>query len=340
MQPPDMRRPPRPSRSRVAPATGLRCAVAALLVGVGTLVSWSADPAPAAAVGCGPAPQGQVAVVMVIDRGNGSPSTRCAIVGQGATGLDALRAAGHDVRLDGGFVCGIDGLPATGCGNRPDAGFAYWRYWHAAPGGAWSYSQVGAGGYRLPARCAVEGWVWSDAPSSNTPPSVPAPTPTCEAPPSTVAPTAPGIPGATAPAAPPAAPTGGAGSAPPPAAAPSTGGGAGAVGSSDGGPPATVAADTTVPLDPAAGADPSAGGAVAADEQTTATDDAERPERGSTASGDDVDGADGEGELAASAEGPSSSGAPWGVATAVVLVAALGGAAAWRARRRDADPPT
>jgi hypothetical protein len=114
---------------------------------------------------------------MVIDQGTGTPSTRCAFVAQGSDGLDALRATGHSVRLDGGFVCAIDGLPATGCGNIP--GSPYWRYWHAAPGGRWIYSQVGAGSYRLPSRCAVEGWVWSDSPSPDTPPRIPAPPVAC-----------------------------------------------------------------------------------------------------------------------------------------------------------------
>lgn len=314
--------------------TFVRRGVAALLVvGAGVVVAPGLDAPVAEAAGCGPAPQGQVAVVMVIDRGSGSPSTRCAVVPQGATGLDALRAAGHDVRLDGGFVCGIDGLPATGCGNRPDAGFAYWRYWHAAPGGAWSYSQVGAGGYRLPARCAVEGWVWSDSPSSNTPPSVPAPTPTCEAPPSTVAPTTPPGPAPTVPTAP-AAPGGGAApTSPPAAAAPGSGG---AVTTVPGVPPASVAGETTVPTDPALAEVPSVEGAGASEGDASSADP--DGDDGRSSAGDAAEG-EAEGELAASAEGASSSGAPWGVAVAVVLVAALGGAAAWRSRRRSVDTP-
>jgi hypothetical protein len=324
-----------PHHARSASTIVLRCVAALLVVAAGTVVAAGVDAPPADAAGCGPAPQGQVAVVMVIDRGTGSPSTRCAVVPQGSTGLDALRAAGHDVRLDGGFVCGIDGLPATGCGNRPDAGFAYWRYWHAAPGGAWSYSQVGAGGYRLPARCAVEGWVWSDSPSSNTPPSVPAPTPTCEAPPTTAAPTLPPRPAPTVPA--PVAPTGGGAvpTSPPTTAAPGSGGAPATV---SGAPPASVAGETTVPPDPALADVPSPEGAGAGEGEPSSSTDPDRGDGRPSAGGADAD-AETEGELAASAEGPSSSGAPWGVAVAVVLVAALGGAAAWRSRRRSVDTP-
>jgi hypothetical protein len=330
-----------PRSSPVRPVTQLvlRVAVGALVLCLSAVTGWSIEVPPAAAAGCGPAPQGQVAVVMVIDRGNGTPSTRCAIVAQGSTGLDALRAAGHDVRLDGGFVCGIDGLPATGCGNRPDAGFAYWRYFHAAPGAAWSYSQVGAGGYRLPARCAVEGWVWSDSPSSNTPPSLPAPTPTCEAPPTTVAPTVPAGPGASPSTPAPAAPAGGPQIATPPGAPSGAGAATGGGPTAPGAPSASVAADTTVPLDsagvPVDGAaveDPATGPA----DVTTSVDPDDSDEGAAAGTGD----AESVGELAASADGGSSGGAPWGVLVAVALVAALGGAAAWRTRRRAADTAT
>ncbi len=249
------------------------------------------------------------------------------LVAQGATGLDAMRAAGHDVRLDGGFVCGIDGLPATGCGNRPDSGYAYWRYWHAAPGGAWSYSQVGAGGYRLPARCAVEGWVWSESPSSNTPPRIAAPTPTCEAPAVTLPPTT-AVPSTGPTAAPPAVPgatpgssvDGGAaaGGAPPaPGTSASTSGAAGAPTSSSV-PPAVAGATTVAP-----------------------SDDTEEDPDGSSSVGDRVDAGasdtpaeDTDGELAVGAASGRSSTTPWGAVVAVVLIALIAGAATLRSRSR------
>jgi hypothetical protein len=104
-----------------------------------------------------------------------------------------------------------------------------------------------------------------------------------------------------------------------------------------GGFPAAVAGETTVPTDPAVGEVPSGEGAGATEGAPTAQPDPAGDVRRS-GTGDRA-GAEAEGELAASADGPPSSGAPWGVAVAVVLVAALGGAAAWRSRRRSVDTP-
>lgn len=320
---------------------------AALTPGVATAApaAPSAGPpglaAQASGTACGPAPRGQIALVMVIDRGTGTPSTRCAFVAQGATGLDALRATGHSVRLDGGFVCAIDGLPATGCGNIP--GSPYWRYWHAAPsGGPWSYSQVGAGGYRLPTRCAVEGWVWSDSPSPDTPPRIAPPRPTCEAPSTTTpAPTTTARPPSGGGASPqPSSPVT---STPPP---PVGGGPTGAPGAS-GRPVDGPAATTTAPAQvggvttsrPPTGDD--AAGAVeppdgdTSDEASagaaTSSGSSEGPDRSGDGGGD--------GEMAVgTSDGGSST--PWGVLVAIALILALGTAASVRsrARSRHADP--
>ncbi len=303
----------------VAARRAVAACAAAVLLAASTA---TATASPGAAAACGPAASGQVAVAMVVDRG-GARSVRCAVVAQGATGLDALRAAGHAVRLDGGFVCAIDGVPATGCGNRPDAGFAYWRYWHADPGGAWRYSQVGAGGYRLPSRCAVEGWVWSDSRSSDTPPGVAAPSPLCETPPTTAPPAtaAPTVPPATA------APAGPAGSGP-------SGSGVGVPGdpgatpggSSAGPAPAAGGPATTVPTD-VAGATTVA---PAPDDVRSTRQDA------STARGEQsnarVDQADGKSAVVA-----SSTPRPWGALVGIALVAVLAAAAVWRSKRRSAD---
>lgn len=301
--------------------------------------------AQASGTACGPAPQGQIALVMVIDRGTGTPSTRCAIVPQGATGLDALRATGHSVRLDGGFVCAIDGLPATGCGNVP--GSPYWRYWHASPsGGPWSYSQVGAGGYRLPTRCAVEGWVWSDSPSPDTPPRIASPRPTCEAPPTTAPappstarpPTGGGAPPPSTPAAttPPPLP----GPGPGPGGAPSPPGGPGGGSPATTSPPAQVGGVTT-------SRPPASEGDAAEVEPPDGGTSEEAPAGASTSSGssDGPDGPDGSGDgggemAVGTSDGGSST--PWGVLVTVVLILGLGAAASVRSRSRSrhADPET
>jgi hypothetical protein len=306
------------------------------LVVASALVVADPSPPPAAAAGCGPAPEGRVAVVVVIDHGGAStPSSRCVVVDHGATGLDALRAAGHQVRLDGGFVCAIDARPATGCGNRP--GSPYWRYWHAAPGGSWDYSQVGAGGYRLPARCAVEGWSWSDSPTSQVPPRVAAPRPTCEAAPPTTAP--PVRPAAPVPPATPSTPTGPGATAAPGVANEPDGG---VAGSSDTGP-STSGAPTTA-VGEASDGDDRAGEAGRSDDtgpdpadSAGSTDPDSDPDADERAGGpDDLDG-----ELAADpggAGGADGGSTPWGVLIAVVLVAALAAASVLRTRARRQDP--
>lgn len=65
----------------------------------------------------------QVRVAVVIDYGSdaGAPPTRaaCAVVTKGLTRASAL-AAVAPLRLDQGFVCGIDAYPSSGCGEAVD----------------------------------------------------------------------------------------------------------------------------------------------------------------------------------------------------------------------------
>ena len=131
-----------------------------------------------AAASCGAAPTGQTSVMLTVDTGSGSPSSACVRVPDGSTGLDVLSRAGHPVRLDAenpGFVCAIDGFPATGCGDTVGGDYQYWSYWHSTDG-AWSYSTLGAAVYRLPKGCVGEGWRWMSAgsgASSDQPPRTP-----------------------------------------------------------------------------------------------------------------------------------------------------------------------
>lgn len=70
------------------------------------------------------APPDRVRVAVVIDYGSeaGAPAPRaaCAVISKGLTRASAL-AAVAPLRLDQGFVCGIDGYPASGCGESVDA---------------------------------------------------------------------------------------------------------------------------------------------------------------------------------------------------------------------------
>jgi hypothetical protein len=113
--------------------------VAAVLLGAFGLTS-----APAAtAAGCTTG-----GVTVVVDAGAaGGTSTRCAS-GDPASGVAALTAAGHSypfVPRQPGFVCTLDRAPDP-CNGAPAS--AYWSYWHARPGGSWTYSTLGAGSCR------------------------------------------------------------------------------------------------------------------------------------------------------------------------------------------------
>lgn len=98
-------------------------------------------------------------VAVVVDTGSGV-SAACVPLKSGDDGLSLLvrRASmlGKPApRINGdGFLCAIDGVPDTGCGE--DAGAkAYWSYWHGD--GGWSYESLGGGSTR-PDPNTVEGW--------------------------------------------------------------------------------------------------------------------------------------------------------------------------------------
>lgn len=100
-----------------------------------------------------------------------SATVRCA-PGDPSSGFEALTGAGHQysfVPTQPGLVCIIDGRPAT-CNGAPSD--AYWSYWYARAGGAWTYSQRGAGA-RDPQSGTVEGWAFG----AGDPPSVAPPAP-------------------------------------------------------------------------------------------------------------------------------------------------------------------
>jgi MYXO-CTERM domain-containing protein len=153
--------------------TGRRLA-AALAAGVlagGWLVALAA---PAQAAGC----QNGGGVTVVVDFASlgGGVQVGCA-QGSPASGKAALDGAGFshdDVVGQPGLICRIDARPNP-CNGAPTS--AYWSYWHAQPGGAWSYSTLGAGGY-VPPRGSVEGWAFgAGARPGIAPPRLPAPPP-------------------------------------------------------------------------------------------------------------------------------------------------------------------
>ncbi len=136
-------------------------ALAVEVAATGAGAFWLAPTAQAAA--CGQAS----GVTVVVEYGNpGGTSLGCA-TGDPATGLDALKQSGHVYTFmprQPGFVCTIDAKPDP-CNNGPAN--AYWSYWHAQPGGSWSYASTGAASYD-PKPDSVDGWSFG----SGKPPSV------------------------------------------------------------------------------------------------------------------------------------------------------------------------
>ncbi len=187
-----------------------RTLLAGLLVAASTLLGVPA----AQAAAC----SGSSGVTVVVQFPDGHTEVGCA-PGDPSSGYAALTAAGFDYKnvLNSGFVCRINGQPSTDPCDRTPPASAYWAYFHAKPGGSWSYSTSG-GGYN-PKPGTVEGWRFGDGDEPTTPPpgSVaptpkPSPTPTASAsatrqpstgtaprPTSTASVAAPGAPGASTP---------------------------------------------------------------------------------------------------------------------------------------------
>jgi hypothetical protein len=139
-------------------------------------------PVPARAAGCD-------GVTVVVDfRGLGGGVRQGCAQGSPASGVAALSAAGFGYTYASrqpGFVCRINAQPgadADKCVTTSPA-TAYWPYWHAPAGGAWSYSNQGAATF-TPVRGTVEGWAFGAGEQPGiAPPAAPAPPPAPRQPP-------------------------------------------------------------------------------------------------------------------------------------------------------------
>ncbi len=159
----------------------------------------------AGAVLAGPTPGAQAAsceagagVTVVVDFASlgGGVGTRCA-PGDPTSGVTALTGAGYSPERavqerSGYFLCRIDGKPASDPCQRAASSSAYWSYWHAKPGGSWSFSNTGPGTFN-PAPGSVEGWAFgAGQPPSVAPPvaaaAQPPPAPPADQPPPAQAP--------------------------------------------------------------------------------------------------------------------------------------------------------
>ncbi len=123
-------------------------AAAAVLapVGPGALVPFKMAIASADSVG------NDVYVAVVVDFGSGSSRSTistCVPVASNALDADALAAAvgsGNVAYNNSGLLCAIDNYPANGvqnCGQNVGSGdYDYWSYWHGVSG-TWSYANNG-----------------------------------------------------------------------------------------------------------------------------------------------------------------------------------------------------
>ena len=133
-----------------------------VVVSVSVLVSFAGT---ASAVSCsGPISDGEIRVVLVVDSSDlgGSSSATCLVVPAGTTGSQLLARRGNELGIgsprygSSGLLCAIDGLPATGCGDRNSGGYGYWAYFFDG-GGNWTYGSNNPFSKRL-TDGAIEGW--------------------------------------------------------------------------------------------------------------------------------------------------------------------------------------
>jgi hypothetical protein len=109
-------------------------------------------PAPAQAASCSGA-HGVTVVVDFHELGGGAQSA-CDANGSGKTALTQLKDVGHQltyVQRQPGFVCRVDGAPASDpCVNTPPSD-AYWSlWWSDGKSGKWVYSSSGAASLQVP----------------------------------------------------------------------------------------------------------------------------------------------------------------------------------------------
>lgn len=126
---------------------------------------------------CTPGDPNSVTVVVDFSGVSGGIDIRCAAVSTGASGAQALSAAGFSIAgtvHDGpAFVCRIDGEPASDpCVDTPPTS-AYWSYHQAASGGGWSYASSGFASSRVKPG-GFEGWSYGSGGSPGVDPVLPA----------------------------------------------------------------------------------------------------------------------------------------------------------------------
>lgn len=148
------------------PLRRARRALGALLLGVAALAGvLIGSTSPASASSCsGPVASGEIRVVLVVDASDlgGGSSATCLVVAAGTTGSQLLARRGNELGTgsprygSSGLLCAIDGLPASGCGDRSTGGFEYWAYFNGSSG-SWVYGNFNPFTRRL-SDGDIEGW--------------------------------------------------------------------------------------------------------------------------------------------------------------------------------------
>ena len=288
--------------------------------------------------------QASTNVALVVDFGTvpGSPGgvqRRCVPGVAGRDGISVLGGGGFTLRFnDAGLLCGINGVPASGCGERTASGYRYWAYFTGTAGG-WQYMSIGPG-FRKASAGVTEGWHYVEGTGKpgDPPPGAPSdPTATCVPAPVTTTTTAAPIvaPTVTVPRV--------VTTLPPGDAVPGVGGGpagGGVGGAAD--PTSTVSTSTTAadgsttPDGLAAGEVPAAARGSVAD-GAAATDGSSGGSSNGSSNGstDGSTAGGGVSELAAvpASTGSDAGGAPWAVGGVAVVGAGLAAVAVVRMRR-------
>ena len=225
---------------------GLAAALVVLVAGPG----FALGSAPAAgAATC--TSSGGVSVVVDYRELGGSTITACAPDGGGKSAAAVFASVGVSLGYatrQPGFVCRVNGAPASDPCVNASPSDAYWGLWWADGSNAsWTYSSYGVGSLTVPAGGSV-GWSWQQdrTAGSSVPPSVAPPVSRSSTPSPTPSPTP--TSSSTPTASPSASPTGGGGAATQPSASSSpsptqsggSGGSSGGTGGSGGGGSPTV----------------------------------------------------------------------------------------------------
>ena len=164
--------------------------VAAVLVVPGALDPHGLALPGAACAQAAPAAEGTQRIAVAVDPGvlGGGAGSICVEVPVGASGADVLvaraQALGRPVPrwASNGLLCALDGVPASGCGERIDGAYNYWAYF-LGDGGSWSYAGTGPA-LRRATSARTEGWHFvAGAGNASDPPPRLSPTATAICPP-------------------------------------------------------------------------------------------------------------------------------------------------------------